>query len=191
MEHIELLLLAIDELVDGGCVGARSMTVRALAPFHCVVLHCSIILETDALAIRDRVLLKGAVPESMSSYSEMTVASVRPSLSPACAAGLCSRSSTCDRACGLRAGTGNRQRASCTCIAEVSPRSPAASSFAVCVRILPLLASPLPLVLLPVCVSARCCVVPPAGAPLFSTFLPLFSAVLVCVRVAFARCACV
>ena len=36
-----------------------------------------IILETDPAAIRDRVLLKGAVPESMSSYSEMTVASVR------------------------------------------------------------------------------------------------------------------
>lgn len=52
MERIELLLLAVDELVDGG-----------------------IILETDPVAIRDRVMLKGAVPESMSSYSEMTVAS--------------------------------------------------------------------------------------------------------------------
>lgn len=52
MEHIELLFLTVDELVDGG-----------------------VILEVDAGAIRDRVMLKGAVPESMSAYSEMTVAS--------------------------------------------------------------------------------------------------------------------
>ena len=40
----------MDELVDGG-----------------------IIMEVDAHAIEDRVMLRGAVPDSISSYTEMTV----------------------------------------------------------------------------------------------------------------------
>ncbi len=50
MNHLELLLLAIDELVDGG------------VPF-----------ELDAGAIEARVMLRGAVPDSISSYQEMTL----------------------------------------------------------------------------------------------------------------------
>lgn len=53
MHHLELLLLAIDELVDGGI------------PF-----------EMEARAIFDRVMLRGAVPESISSYNEMTVGAI-------------------------------------------------------------------------------------------------------------------
>ena len=48
--HLELLLLAIDELVDAG------------VPF-----------ELDPQAIEARVMLRGAVPESVSSYNEMTL----------------------------------------------------------------------------------------------------------------------
>ena len=48
--NLELLLLAIDEMVDGG-----------------------VILEMDAHAIEARVMLRGAVPDSISSYKEMTV----------------------------------------------------------------------------------------------------------------------
>lgn len=51
--NLELLLLAIDEAVDGG-----------------------IILELDAATIESRVMLRGAVPESLSSYKEMTVGAV-------------------------------------------------------------------------------------------------------------------
>jgi hypothetical protein len=50
LHHLELVLLSIDELVDGG------------VPF-----------ELDPAAIESRVMLRGAVPESISSYSEMTV----------------------------------------------------------------------------------------------------------------------
>jgi len=50
LAHLELLLLAIDELVDGG------------VPF-----------EVDPHAIEARVMLRGAVPESTSSYNEMTL----------------------------------------------------------------------------------------------------------------------
>lgn len=53
LQNVELVLLSIDELVDGG-----------------------IIFETDPAAIESRVLMRGAVPESMSSYSEMTLSSV-------------------------------------------------------------------------------------------------------------------
>lgn len=49
-QQLELLLLAIDELVDGG-----------------------VPLELDASAIEARVLLRGAVPESISSYQEATI----------------------------------------------------------------------------------------------------------------------
>lgn len=48
--HLELLLLALDELIEGG------------VPF-----------ELDASAIEARVMLRGAVPETISSYSEMTL----------------------------------------------------------------------------------------------------------------------
>lgn len=48
--NLELVLLAMDELVDGG-----------------------VILELDATAVANRVMLRGAVPESISSYKEMTV----------------------------------------------------------------------------------------------------------------------
>jgi hypothetical protein len=50
LAHLELLLLAIDELVDAG------------VPF-----------ELDPHAIEARVMLRGAVPESSSSYNEMTL----------------------------------------------------------------------------------------------------------------------
>lgn len=50
VDQIALLLLVIDELVDNG-----------------------IILETDPSMIESRVLMKGAVPEASSSYSEMTL----------------------------------------------------------------------------------------------------------------------
>jgi hypothetical protein len=53
LHHLELLLLALDELVDGG-----------------------VIFEIDPAAIEARVMLRGAVPESISSYSEMTVGAV-------------------------------------------------------------------------------------------------------------------
>lgn len=51
--NLELLLLAIDEAVDGG-----------------------IILELDPREIDARVMLKGAVPDAISSYKEMTVGAV-------------------------------------------------------------------------------------------------------------------
>lgn len=51
--NLELLLLAIDEMVDGG-----------------------VILEVDAHAVEARVMLRGAVPDSISSYKEMTVGAV-------------------------------------------------------------------------------------------------------------------
>jgi len=51
--NLELLLLAIDEMVDGG-----------------------VILEVDAHAVESRVMLRGAVPDSISSYKEMTVGAV-------------------------------------------------------------------------------------------------------------------
>lgn len=51
--NLELLLLAMDETVDGG-----------------------IILELDAREVDSRVMLKGAVPESISSYRELTVGAV-------------------------------------------------------------------------------------------------------------------
>ena len=54
MDSLELLLLTMDEVVDGG-----------------------MILETDRELVEERVLMKGAVPEAMSSYSEMTLQSVR------------------------------------------------------------------------------------------------------------------
>jgi hypothetical protein len=50
MNQVELLMLCIDELVDGG------------VPF-----------ELDAGAIEARVMLRGAVPDSISSYQEMTL----------------------------------------------------------------------------------------------------------------------
>ena len=50
LSHLELVLLTIDELVDGG------------VPF-----------ELDAQSIESRVMLRGAVPDSLSSYSEMTL----------------------------------------------------------------------------------------------------------------------
>ena len=53
LHNLELLLLAMDETVDGG-----------------------IILELDAREIDARVMLKGAVPESISSYKELTVGAV-------------------------------------------------------------------------------------------------------------------
>ena len=51
--NLELLLLAIDEMVDGG-----------------------VILEMDAHSVEARVMLRGAVPDSISSYKEMTVGAV-------------------------------------------------------------------------------------------------------------------
>ena len=51
--NLELLLLAIDEMVDGG-----------------------VCLEVDPLLIESRVMLRGAVPDSVSSYREMTVGTV-------------------------------------------------------------------------------------------------------------------
>ena len=53
LHNLELLLLAMDETVDGG-----------------------IILELDPREIDARVMLKGAVPESISSYKELTVGAV-------------------------------------------------------------------------------------------------------------------
>jgi hypothetical protein len=53
LQNLELLLLAMDETVDGG-----------------------IILELDPREIDARVMLKGAVPESISSYKELTVGAV-------------------------------------------------------------------------------------------------------------------
>ena len=55
--HLELLLLALDELIEGG------------VPF-----------ELDAHAIEARVMLRGAVPDSISSYSEMTLGAVADKL---------------------------------------------------------------------------------------------------------------
>lgn len=52
LTNLELLLLAMDELVDGG-----------------------VILELDPASIEARVMLKGAVPESISGYKEMTIGS--------------------------------------------------------------------------------------------------------------------
>ena len=51
--NLELLLLAIDEMVDGG-----------------------VILEMDPQQIEGRVMLRGAVPDSISSYKEMTMGAV-------------------------------------------------------------------------------------------------------------------
>lgn len=53
LANLELVLLAVDECVDGG-----------------------LILELDPHAIESRVMLKGAVPDSISSYKEMTIGSV-------------------------------------------------------------------------------------------------------------------
>mmetsp|Transcript_28010 Transcript_28010/g.96844 ORF Transcript_28010/g.96844 Transcript_28010/m.96844 type:complete len:190 (-) Transcript_28010:59-628(-) len=53
LQNVELVLLAVDELVDGG-----------------------IIFETDPVAIESRVLMRGAVPEALSSYSEVTLSSL-------------------------------------------------------------------------------------------------------------------
>lgn len=53
LRHLELLLLTIDELIDGG------------VPF-----------ELDPNAIEARVMLRGAVPESVSSYNELTIGAV-------------------------------------------------------------------------------------------------------------------
>ena len=53
LANLELLLLAVDETIDGG-----------------------IILELDPREIDARVMLKGAVPESISSYRELTVGAV-------------------------------------------------------------------------------------------------------------------
>ncbi len=56
---------------------ARAQTDICECVRRCRPAMCRVILETEPASIRDRVLLKGAVPESLSSYSEMTVASVR------------------------------------------------------------------------------------------------------------------
>lgn len=48
--NLELLLLAMDEMIDGG-----------------------VILELDPAAVVSRVMLRGAVPDSISSYKEMTM----------------------------------------------------------------------------------------------------------------------
>jgi hypothetical protein len=50
LQHLELLLLTIDEIVDGG------------VPF-----------ELDPASVEARVMLRGAVPDSISSYQEMTI----------------------------------------------------------------------------------------------------------------------
>ncbi len=57
VQHLELLLLALDELIEGG------------VPF-----------ELDAAAIEARVMLRGAVPDTISSYSEMTFGTVADKL---------------------------------------------------------------------------------------------------------------
>ena len=51
--NLELLLLTIDEMVDGG-----------------------VILEVDPVLVESRVMLRGAVPDSISSYKELTVGAV-------------------------------------------------------------------------------------------------------------------
>jgi len=51
--NLELLLLTMDEMVDGG-----------------------IILEVDPHLVESRVMLRGAVPDSISSYKELTVSAV-------------------------------------------------------------------------------------------------------------------
>lgn len=53
LAHLELLLLTLDELMEGS------------VPF-----------ELDASAIEARVMLRGAVPDSISSYNEMTLGTV-------------------------------------------------------------------------------------------------------------------
>lgn len=53
LSNVELVLLAVDELVDGG-----------------------VIFETDAKSIEARVMMRGAVPEATSSYSEVTLSSL-------------------------------------------------------------------------------------------------------------------
>mmetsp|Transcript_16393 Transcript_16393/g.38787 ORF Transcript_16393/g.38787 Transcript_16393/m.38787 type:complete len:189 (+) Transcript_16393:168-734(+) len=53
LSNVELVLLAVDELIDGG-----------------------IIFETDPTAIEARVMMRGAVPEATSSYSEVTLSSL-------------------------------------------------------------------------------------------------------------------
>lgn len=53
LEHLVLLLLALDEIVEGG-----------------------VVFETDPENVVDRVKLKGAVPEALSAYEEMTVSSM-------------------------------------------------------------------------------------------------------------------
>lgn len=53
LAHLELMLLTLDELVEGG------------VPF-----------ELDAHAVEARVMLRGAVPDSISSYNEMTLGTV-------------------------------------------------------------------------------------------------------------------
>jgi hypothetical protein len=53
LASLELVLLAVDETIDGG-----------------------IILELDSTAVEARVMLKGAVPDSISSYKEMTIGTV-------------------------------------------------------------------------------------------------------------------
>ena len=60
LAHLELLLLTLDELVEGG------------VPF-----------ELDAHTIEARVMLRGAVPDSISSYNEMTLSGVRGCALPA------------------------------------------------------------------------------------------------------------
>ena len=57
LAHLELLLLTLDELIEGG------------VPF-----------ELDAHTIEARVMLRGAVPDSISSYNEMTLSGVADKL---------------------------------------------------------------------------------------------------------------
>ena len=57
LAQLELLLLTLDELVEGG------------VPF-----------ELDPQTIESRVMLRGAVPETISSYNEMTLSTVRSQL---------------------------------------------------------------------------------------------------------------
>lgn len=57
LANLELLLLALDELIEGG------------VPF-----------ELDAAALEARVMLRGAVPDTISSYSEMTIGTVADKL---------------------------------------------------------------------------------------------------------------
>ncbi len=57
LAQLELLLLALDELIEGG------------VPF-----------ELDAPAIEARVMLRGAVPDTISSYNEMTIGAVADKL---------------------------------------------------------------------------------------------------------------